>query len=94
VSQTNGVDAVRLFEKFSAQKVEPLWTVMHSMVKPRPSPRAEVCFWEYKDLRPLLVQAGDYVRSEDAERRVLMLVNPALSVFFPNPKLANGTNVL
>lgn len=70
-----------LLSKLPAQKVEPLWTVMQSMVMPRPAPQAEICLWKYSELRPLLLEAGKTVSSEQAERRVLMLVNPSLSKF-------------
>ena len=68
-----------LLQKLPAQNVQPLWTVMKAMVTPTPSPKAEVTLWKYKELRPLLLEAGQAVSSEQAERRVLMLINPALS---------------
>jgi gentisate 1,2-dioxygenase len=52
---------------------------MQVMVTQRPSPKAEVALWKYDALRPLLLEAGRTVSSEEAERRVLMLINPALS---------------
>ena len=61
------------------QGVQPLWTVMHAMVPPKPTPKAQVAVWRYEKLRPLLLEAGGIVSSDEAERRVLMLVNPALS---------------
>ena len=60
---------------------------MKSMVPPIPQPQAEVAIWRYKDLRPLLIEACDLVTAEEAERRVLMLINPALSMFC----MANNT---
>jgi gentisate 1,2-dioxygenase len=69
-----------LLQKLPAEHVEPLWTVMKAMVTTRPSPKAEVTLWEYKKLRPLLLEAGNVVPTEQAERRVLMLINPALSM--------------
>jgi gentisate 1,2-dioxygenase len=32
----------------------------------------------YKDLRPYLIRAGQLVSEHEAERRVLMLINPAM----------------
>jgi gentisate 1,2-dioxygenase len=60
------------------KNVEALWKVLHKMVPPRPNPGAEVTTWTYQQLRPALLEAGDIVSAEDAERRVLMLVNPNL----------------
>jgi gentisate 1,2-dioxygenase len=65
--------------KLPSQHVEALWTVMHAMVPTRPTPKASVAVWRYADLRPLLLEAGKTVSAEQAERRVLMLVNPSLS---------------
>lgn len=47
-------------------------------VPPRPAPKAIPFIWEYQRIRPKLVQAAEMVPVEHAERRVLMLTNPAL----------------
>lgn len=73
----NGV--TDLLQKLPAHHVQPLWTAMKAMVTQRPSPKAEVALWRYEALRPLLLEAGRTVSAEEAERRVLMLINPALS---------------
>lgn len=86
-NETNGPSGVSdvkmskesLLSKLLEFEVQPLWTVMHAMVPPTPKPQAQVALWRYKELRPLLLEAGRLVSSEEAERRVLMLVNPALS---------------
>lgn len=65
--------------KLPQHSVEPLWTVMNTIVPPRPHPRATVAAWKYEDIRPLLLEAGRTVTAEQAERRVLMLTNPSLS---------------
>lgn len=58
--------------------VEPLWSVMSAMVPPKPAPRAVPHLWNYKDMRPLLIESGRVVSEHEAERRVLMLINPDL----------------
>ena len=70
-----------LLDKLPGYNVNSLWTVMHAMVTTKPSPKADVALWKYKELRPLLLEAGSAVTAEQAERRVLMLTNPALSAF-------------
>lgn len=65
-------------DKYTKYGVEPLWEVMQSMVPKSPIPKAEVAIWKYKTLRPLLLEAGQSISAEEAERRVLMLKNPAL----------------
>lgn len=66
------------FASLPDKNVEPLWTVLHKMVPPFPNPGAAATSWPYASMRPPLMQAGSIVSSEEAERRVLMLVNPAL----------------
>lgn len=51
---------------------------MGAMVPPKPNPKAAVASWKYDVVRPLLLEAGRLVNAEEAERRVLMLVNPAM----------------
>ena len=75
---TNG-DANAFYGQLSEHHVQPLWTAMKAMVTTQPSPKAQVAIWKYNDMRPLLLEAGRVVTSEKAERRVLMLTNPALS---------------
>lgn len=73
--------AKEFLDVLPSHHVNPLWTVMKAMVPKQPVPKAEVALWKYKELRPLLLEAGKTVTSEEAERRVLMLTNPALSTF-------------
>lgn len=55
----------------------PLWEQMAKLNPPAPNPTAIPHLWRYKDIRPSLGQAGELVGEKQAERRVLMLVNPA-----------------
>jgi gentisate 1,2-dioxygenase len=68
----------RVFTEAARYDAQPLWTVMEAMVPPQPHPKAVPHVWRYADLRPLLGRAGELVGTADAERRVFMLVNPAL----------------
>jgi len=65
-------------ESLPAKHLAPLWTEMAKMVPSRPNPSATTAVWKYKEVRPLLMEAGEVVDAEEAERRVLMLVNPAM----------------
>jgi gentisate 1,2-dioxygenase len=68
----------RVLADAARHAAQPLWTVMEAMVPPYPRPKAIPHVWRYADLRPLLGRAGELVGTPDAERRVFMLVNPAL----------------
>ena len=55
----------------------PLWPQMVKFNPPAPNPKCVPHIWRYDEVRPYLVRAGELVKEKDAERRVLMLVNPA-----------------
>lgn len=56
----------------------PLWTILDKLVPAQPLPKAVPAIWKYDEMRPLLMEAGQVVGAEEAERRVLILVNPAM----------------
>lgn len=89
----NAADAAATAEYMNslpAHHVAPLWTVMGAMVPPRPAPKTAVATWRYEDVRPLLLRAGELVRASEAERRVLMLVNPGLRAPYTTDTLYTG----
>lgn len=67
--------------KYEGSHVEPLWTVMEAVVPPHPNPKAVPHIWEYEKIRPALIEAGEKVGEYQAERRVLMLINPNMSKY-------------
>jgi gentisate 1,2-dioxygenase len=66
----------------SAIKVntKPLWTQMAKLNPPEPNPKCIPFIWRYDEVRPSLLRAGEVVSEQQAERRVLMLVNPARGI--------------
>lgn len=55
----------------------PLWPSLRSVLPPgTPAANTRPTCWAYKDIRPLLIQAGELTPIEKAERRVLVLANP------------------
>ncbi|KAI8144073.1 RmlC-like cupin domain-containing protein [Fennellomyces sp. T-0311] len=79
-------DKLGFLKNFPDINAEPLWTVMEAMVPPNPSPKAVPYVWEYQKMRPALIESGKQIKAEEAERRVLMLINPTMSklLFFIN----------
>jgi gentisate 1,2-dioxygenase len=67
-----------VFREARGYESRPLWTIMDKMVPAEPTPRAVPHLWTYKPLKALLDRAGELIRAEEAERRVLMLINPKL----------------
>ncbi len=66
------------YERMKDQSLAPLWEVMKGLVPPAPRPSPEAHLWQYDAVRPFLMEAGRLLTAEEAERRVLVLENPAL----------------
>jgi gentisate 1,2-dioxygenase len=58
-----------------AQHLAPLW---ERAMRMRPGSVCVPAHWRYADTRPLLARATELISTRDAERRVLVLENPAL----------------
>jgi gentisate 1,2-dioxygenase len=58
--------------------LRPLWQVLSGLLPPEPRVRSIPTIWRYRDVRPRILRAGELVTAKEAERRVLMLVNPGL----------------
>jgi len=54
-----------------------LWDVLRGMLPPEPQPAATAHRWRRDEWRTPLLEAGRLVSAEQAERRVLLLENPA-----------------
>lgn len=55
----------------------PLWPSLRGVLPPdKPRPNTRATAWAYRDIKPLLLQAGQLTPIEKAERRVLVLANP------------------
>jgi gentisate 1,2-dioxygenase len=67
-------DFYRRIGKFHAA---PLWEVLSEIVGAQPHPAAVPALWRYEELRPFLLESGELITAREAERRVLMLENPA-----------------
>ena len=68
-------------EALTARNLAPLWPSMRAVLPYRQPSRATApTFWAYRDIRPLLLEAGALTPIEKAERRVLVLANPGLGL--------------
>ncbi|KFH48135.1 hypothetical protein ACRE_010570 [Hapsidospora chrysogenum ATCC 11550] len=56
--------------------LEHVWLKMSAMVPPSPHPSAVPAMWRHLEMVPHLELAAKLVPTEQAERRVLILVNP------------------
>ena len=55
-----------------------LWMRLNEALQREPVNRAAPHVWRYEEVRPQLMRAGDLLTAEEAERRVIMLLNPGL----------------
>ncbi len=66
------------YERIGARHMTPLWEVLGALVPPQPRSPARPALWHYAELREQVMEAGRLISAEEAERRVLILENPAL----------------
>lgn len=74
-----GRSSKKYYSSLPEFEVAPLWKDLKNLLPKEPKSKAVPHVWKYGEVRPLLMEAGDVVTAEEAERRVLMLMNPGLS---------------
>jgi len=83
LAQTTANEAQQLgrheyYERIAARHMTPLWEVLGALVPRSPRPEAVPAIWRYAEVRDQVMEAGRLITAEEAERRVLILENPAL----------------
>jgi gentisate 1,2-dioxygenase len=66
------------YADIEAFHLAPLWERAHELIAAEPTPRAVPHLWRYQEVRPKLLRAANMITQKEAERRTLMLENPAL----------------
>jgi gentisate 1,2-dioxygenase len=66
------------YDRLATRNVAPLWEVLARLAPAQPAPDMVPVLFKYDDIRPLLMEAGRLLTAQQAERRVLVLENPAL----------------
>lgn len=67
------------YGRMKEESLAPLWEVMKGLVPPEPRPTPKPFIWHYDTVRPYLIEASKLLTAEEAERRVLVLENPAFA---------------
>jgi gentisate 1,2-dioxygenase len=67
-----------LYAKLDSKNAAPLWEVLSRLVLAEPKPKIVAALWNYDEVRPLLMEAGQVITAREAERRVLVLENPGI----------------
>ncbi|MDY6859319.1 MAG: cupin domain-containing protein [Pseudomonadota bacterium] len=70
-------DRQAFYDKLTPGSLAPLWERLKGLVPPEPRNKTRPFVWPYTEVRPLLLEAGDLLTAEEAERRVLVFENPA-----------------
>ncbi|MDB5967108.1 MAG: gentisate 1,2-dioxygenase [Polaromonas sp.] len=64
------------YAAIDAENMAPLWEVLGDLVPPTPRTPCVPCHWDWAVCRARLMQAGQLITAQEAERRVLVLENP------------------
>jgi len=78
--QTNVSSPPNERDRFNAELeqlgMKPLWVIYRDVMTREPRAREIPYLWAWKEVRPLLLRAGELITAAEAERRVLMYLNP------------------
>ena len=79
-ANTSEVDTQRaaFYLRAESQRLAPLWTRLKTLVPAEPTPTCAAHCWHYADVRPYVMESAEQISAAEAERRVLILENPAL----------------
>jgi len=91
ILDTPHLERERFSRDAAAKNLKPLWERMPR----RPGSAAVPAIWRYAEVRPALRRAAELITVREAERRVLVLENPALSgTAFIAPSLFAGFQLI
>jgi gentisate 1,2-dioxygenase len=78
MTTTSAQDAEReeFYAALERQQMGPLWAVLGRTLTAQPPRREVPHLWAWRQVRPQLLRAGALVTTAEAERRVLMFLNP------------------
>jgi gentisate 1,2-dioxygenase len=71
-------DRQEFYRRMDRDNLAPLWEVLHALVPPQPQSPCKPGYWNYKAIRPYIMEAGRAITAKEAVRRVLVLENPGL----------------
>lgn len=71
-------DRQAFYRRIDAHHLAPLWEVLGALVPREPATTCVPALWRYDVVREFLMESGRLISAREAERRVLVLENPAL----------------
>jgi gentisate 1,2-dioxygenase len=66
------------YRRIDQHNMTPLWEVLGALVPKAPNTPLKAAHWRYAEVRERVMEAGRLITAAEAERRVLILENPAL----------------
>ena len=78
VNLSSETEKAEFYRRIDPSNLYPLWEAVREMMTKGPQTEATPHVWKFNEIRPFVVEAGNLVSGEDAERRTLMLENPTM----------------
>jgi gentisate 1,2-dioxygenase len=66
------------YRRMDRDNLAPLWEVLHALVPPQPQTPCQPGYWNYRAIRPFVMESGRVISAKEAVRRVLILENPGM----------------
>jgi gentisate 1,2-dioxygenase len=66
------------YERISRYDMAPLWEKLRELVANEPKTRCDPAIWRFRDVKAMVMESAELISAREAERRVLVLENPAL----------------
>src|SRR5579859_8120719 len=66
------------YDRISKYDMAPLWEKLKQLVANEPKTLCAPAIWRFRDVKGMVMEAADLITAKEAERRVLVLENPAL----------------
>ena len=66
------------YDRISRYDMAPLWEKLRQLVSDEPRTVCAAAIWRFKDVKSLVLESAELISAKEAERRVLVLENPAL----------------
>ena len=78
--RTHNMQAARdaYYDRISKYDMAPLWEKLRQLVGNEPRTPCAPAIWRFKDVKPMVMESAELISAKEAERRVLVLENPAL----------------
>jgi gentisate 1,2-dioxygenase len=76
----HNVEAARqaYYARISKHDMAPLWEKLRELVADEPKTQCAPAIWRFRDVKAMVMESADLISAKEAERRVLVLENPAL----------------